>query len=309
MGVTRNILLWASQSQQLREALPRYRFFRNAVSRFMPGEEIEDALRAAGELREKRIATVLTYLGENVKDEAEATKVARHYCEVLDNINARGLDCHVSPKLTQLGLDLSKELSYSHLKSIIEHAQKLRNYVWIDMESTQYTDVTLELYRWARKEYENVGLCIQSYLYRTADDLKSLLGLSPGIRLVKGAYAEPPNVAFREKRNVDANFFLLSRQLLNGTRQNGVRPAFATHDAELIQRIKREAETIGVSKEEYEFQLLYGIQREQQMALANEGYRIRVLISYGSYWFPWYMRRLAERPANLVFVLRNLLVR
>jgi len=309
MGVTRNILLWASQSQQLREALPRYRFFRNAVSRFMPGEEIEDALRAAGELREKRIATVLTYLGENVKDEAEATKVARHYCEVLDSINARGLDCHVSPKLTQLGLDLGKDLSYSNLKSVIEHAQKLRNYVWIDMESTQYTDVTLELYRWARKEYENVGLCIQSYLYRTADDLKSLLGLSPGIRLVKGAYAEPPNVAFREKRNVDANFFLLSRQLLNGTRQNGVRPAFATHDAELIQRIKREAETIGVSKEEYEFQLLYGIQREQQMALANEGYRIRVLISYGSYWFPWYMRRLAERPANLVFVLRNLLVR
>jgi proline dehydrogenase len=309
MGVMRNILLWASQSQQLREALPRYRFFRNAVSRFMPGEEIEDALRAAGKLQKNRIATIITYLGENVKSDAEAIEVARHYCEVLDSIDAHGLDCHVSPKLTQLGLDLSKDLSYSNLISIIEHAQKLGNYVWIDMESTQYTDVTLELYRSARKEHHNVGLCIQSYLYRTADDLKSLLDLSPGIRLVKGAYAEPPDVAFREKKDVDDNFLLLSRQLLSGTRQNGVLPAFATHDPKLILCVKREAETMGLSKEEYEFQLLYGIQREQQMVLANEGYRIRVLISYGSYWFPWYIRRLAERPANLLFVLRNFFVR
>jgi len=309
MGVMRKILLWASQSQRLREMLPRYRFFRNAVSRFMPGEEIEDALIAAGELREKRITTVLTYLGENVKDEAEAIKVARYYCEVLDNINARGLDCYVSPKLTQLGLDLSKDLSYSNLISIIEHAQKLRNYVWIDMESTQYTDVTLELYRCAQKEHQNVGLCIQSYLYRAADDLNSLLGSSTGIRLVKGAYAEPPDVAFPRKKDVDANFLLLSKQLLSGARQNGMLPAFATHDPELIRCIKHEAETIGLSKEEYEFQLLYGIQREQQMALANEGYRIRVLIAYGSYWFPWYMRRLAERPANLFFVLRNIFIR
>lgn len=309
VGLMRSALLWVSQNQQLRESLPRYRFFRKAVSRFMPGEEVEDALGAAEKLRQYGIATILTYLGENVNDEGEAIKVAQYYSSLLDDIHARRLDCHVSPKLTQLGLDLDRELCFSNLKAIAQHAVKLNNRVWIDMESTQYTDVTLEIFRRARSEHENIGLCIQSYLYRTGDDLKSLFSLSPAVRLVKGAYAEPPEKAFQQKKDVDDNFMQLSRELLSTAGQNAAVPAFATHDHKLIQHIKREAEAMGLSKEMYEFQLLYGIRREEQIALANDGYRIRVLISYGSYWFPWYVRRLAERPANLMFVLRNLFVR
>lgn len=305
----RSALLWVSENRQLRESLPQYRFFQRAVSRFMPGEEVEDALGAAEKLRQGGISTILTYLGENVKDEGEAIKVAHRYSRLLDDIHARGLDCHVSPKLTQLGLDLDRELCFANLIGIAKHAARLNNRVWIDMESTQHTDVTLEIFKRARSEHGNVGLCIQSYLYRTGDDLKSLLSLSPAIRLVKGAYAEPPEKAFQHKKDVDDNFMQLSRQLLNTAGQDTAVPAFATHDHKLIQFIKREAAAMGLTKETYEFQLLYGIRREEQIALANDGYRMRVLISYGSYWFPWYMRRLAERPANLMFVLRNLLVR
>jgi proline dehydrogenase len=215
------------------------------------------------------------------------------------------LGSEVSVKLTQLGLDLDKELCYSNLRKIIERAGR-GSVVWIDMEASNYVDVTLELYRRARLAYPNVGVCLQAYLYRTKSDLAALMPLGPAIRLVKGAYNEPPDRAFPRKRDVDDNFLALTQQLLgDDARGAGVRAAIATHDRKLIRRIIDFTESKRLPKNGFEFQMLYGIQRAEQHRLAREGWRSIVLVAYGSYWFPWFMRRLAERPANVFFVLRN----
>ena len=301
MGISRNILLWAAQNQRLRESLPRYRFVKKSVTRFMPGEEIKDALDAAEQLRKHGIPTVVTHLGENVSDTSETERVTRHYLEVLEQIRARGLDTHISVKLTEMGLDFDPELCYANLKSLIEKAAKLGNFVWIDMEGSSYTTATLEMFRRARSEFPNVGVCLQSYLHRTAEDLNQLLPLSPAIRLVKGAYAEPPNLAFPKKQDTDENYFKLA-----GTLLQKATAAFATHDEALVHRIANEADSGAISKDKFEVQMLYGIRSKEQLRLVSKGFRVRVLISYGTYWFPWYMRRLAERPANILFVLRNL---
>jgi proline dehydrogenase len=306
MGLVRNLLLAGSQSPWLRERATRYRFVRRAVSRFMPGETADDALAAAQQLQAHHIETVFTHLGENITDAAEARLVADHYLQVLDQIRARGLSSEVSVKLTQLGLDLSSADCYTNLKRIVEHAGA-GSTVWIDMESSSYVDVTLELYRRARMAHPNVGVCLQAYLYRTEDDIAALMPIGPAIRLVKGAYREPSDIAFPRKKDVDENFFTLAHRLLDEpARRAGVRTAVATHDRALIRRIADFAGSIGLAKDQYEFQMLYGIQRPELVRLVREGYRARVLIAYGSYWFPWYMRRLAERPANVWFVARNL---
>jgi proline dehydrogenase len=273
----------------------------------MPGETLDDALAAARELKKLSIGTVFTHLGENIGDPAEAERVTRHYLEVLNRVCALGLGTEVSVKLTQLGLDLDQELCYSNLAKVIEHAGS-NSVVWIDMEASSYVDATLELYRRARLAYPNVGVCLQAYLYRTADDLAALLPLGPAIRLVKGAYNEPPDRAFPRKRDVDENFFALAQQLLSDyARRAGVHAAIATHDRKLIGRVIGFAESNRIPRDRFEFQMLYGIQRAEQYRLAREGWRSIVLIAYGSYWFPWFMRRLAERPANVLFVARNLL--
>ncbi len=306
MTVMRSILLAASQNPWLRERAPRYWFVRRTVSRFMPGEKLEDALATARALQQQKLGTLFTYLGENVTDESEADRTARHYLEVLDRIRELSLPTEISVKLTQLGLDLSAERCYTHLKTLIEHAGR-ESIVWIDMESSRYVDMTLELFRRARTTHPNVGVCLQAYLYRTAADLASLIPLGPAIRLVKGAYREHPGVAFPRKKDVDENFFMLTQRLLSSeTQPAGVRVAVATHDRNLIRRIEAFAASTGLSKRHFEFQMLFGIQRAEQLRLARDGYRARVLISYGSHWFPWFMRRLAERPANLMFVVRNL---
>ncbi len=302
----RSLLLACSQSRWLRERAPRYRFVRRTVSRFMPGEGADDALAAARVLNNNGIGTVFTHLGENITDPAEAGRVTEHYLTLLDRIGALTLDAEISVKLTQLGLDLSPELCYANLTRLIERAGE-GSVVWIDMEASDYVDVTLELYRRARHAYPNVGVCLQAYLYRTAQDLAALLPLGPAIRLVKGAYKEPPSLAFPHKKGVDENFFTLTGQLLSReARQACVRAAIATHDRVLIRRIEEFAARSGLAKDSFEFQMLYGIQRAEQNRLARDGYRSIVLIAYGAYWFPWFMRRLAERPANALFVLRNL---
>jgi proline dehydrogenase len=302
----RNILLAASQNSWLRSRVPRLRFVRRAVSRFMPGAEIDAALAAASELRENGLRTVLTHLGENVSDAKEAESVAEHYLDVLNRAARAALPTEVSVKLTHLGLDLSVELCYANLRRIIERAGS-QSLVWIDMETSDYVDRTLDLYRRARQAHKNVGVCLQAYLYRTADDLASLMPLGPAIRLVKGAYREPADRAFPRKRDVDKNFFALTQQLLSDeARRTGVRAGIATHDLRLIGRIEDYAQSRGLGKECLEFQMLYGIQRGEQLRLVREGWRTLVLISYGTFWYPWYMRRLAERPANLLFVARNL---
>jgi proline dehydrogenase len=287
--------------------MPRFGFVRRAVKRFMPGEEVHDALAAARDLREKGIATIVTHLGENLTQESEANSVTEHYLEVLTLIAKEGLDCHISVKLTQLGLDLNDESCHRRLVTLAARARELENHVWIDMESSPYVDRTIGIFSRLRSEYSNTGLCVQSYLYRTAKDLGALLSLKPSIRLVKGAYAEPKNVAYRSKRDVDENYFHLARELLLAGRLNGVRLGIGTHDQGLIDRIRRFAVQEHLSKESFEIQMLYGVRSDAQLRLANEGYRVRTLISYGSFWFPWYMRRLAERPANVWFVVRNLL--
>ena len=305
MALMRSMLLQASQNKWLRDRASQYRFVRQTVSRFMPGETLDDALSAARMLQGKKIGAVFTHLGENVADRSEALQVTQHYIEVLDRIRQSGLRIEVSVKLTQLGLDLSSDFCFDNLKSILERAEK-NSVVWVDMEASGYVDATLEIYRRALKVFPNTGLCLQSYLYRTKDDLGELFSLCPSIRLVKGAYNEPPELAYPRKQDVDENYFALAQEMLRAKRQGRCpRAAFATHDVPLIRRLSEFARTEGFSRADFEVQMLYGIQRAEQERLAKEGCTSIVLVAYGSYWYPWFVRRLAERPANLWFMLRN----
>ncbi|MBM4161075.1 MAG: proline dehydrogenase [Ignavibacteria bacterium] len=305
MTIARNTLLWISENRKLRQTLPKYKFIRKAVSRFMPGEKLEDALRAAEILRQQSITTVFTHLGENVTDEGDARAVAEEYVDSLEEIHKRKLETSISVKLTHLGLDLSQELCLRNLMTIVERARALGNEVWIDIEQSHYVDRTIATYKTVRHQYPKVGLCLQAYLHRTEKDLEDLLPLSSAIRLVKGAYKEPASIAFKRKSDVDANFFRLAMRMLENSKQ-GASLAIATHDMQLIRRLIGEAQRLGLSKGDYEIQMLYGIQTGEQLRLAADGYRMRILISYGLYWFPWYVRRLAERPANVFFVLKKL---
>lgn len=302
----RSIILSASQSRWLRERAPKFWFVQRTASRFMPGEKFDEALSAARVLQGQGIGTLFSHLGENITDPVEAEKVTDHYLNVLDRISALGLPAEISIKLTHLGLDLSPELCYGNLRKLVERA-RVNDVVWIDMEASNYVDLTLELFRRARLIYPNVGVCLQACLYRTAKDLASLLPYGPAIRLVKGAYKEPPDRAFPRKKDVDENFFTLTKELLSANAHHrDARTAIATHDLGLIRRTIEFAASSGLAKRSFEFQMLYGIQRAEQQRLAREGYKSMALINYGEYWFPWFMRRLAERPANVLFVLRNL---
>jgi proline dehydrogenase len=300
----RNALLWASTNPLLAEKLPRYRFVQKATKRFMPGEELTDALDEAETLAKRGISSTTTLLGEHLTSLAEADGVVEHYLGSLEAIHARGLDTVISIKPTQLGLDFGVEEARSRLVTLCEATPSI---VWIDMEGSEYVDRTLELFRAVKEAKGNVGLCLQSYLRRTSDDLESLLPLDPDIRLVKGAYAEPDSVAFPAKGDVDRSFVTLTQALLRAKLAGGEgTPVIATHDPKMIGEANRVAFELGVPKDRYEFSMLFGIQRDEQERLARGGYRMRVLVSYGAAWFPWYMRRLAERPANLWFVAKQL---
>lgn len=301
----RSILLAASQNAWLRKRASKYNFVRRSVSRFMPGEELSDALAATRSLQQNNIGSILTHLGENIKDSAEARSVTEHYLEVLRRVREAGLNCEISVKLTQLGLDLSPELCYENLKIIITTEDKDR-LVWIDMEASSYVHATLQLYRRALQDFSNVGLCLQAYLYRTKEDLASLLPLGASIRLVKGAYDEPAEIAFPKKSDVDDNYFALAKEMIAMKKDHPrMRAAFGTHDVPLLRRISQFAITSGLSHAEVEIQMLYGIQAAEQQRLARDGYASKVLVAYGTHWYAWFVRRLAERPANLWFMLRH----
>ncbi|MFZ0819152.1 MAG: proline dehydrogenase family protein [Candidatus Acidiferrales bacterium] len=326
MGLARNALIAASQSRWLREHAMRWRFVRHASRRFLPGERYEDALAAARELAAIGVSSMLSRLGENVTEASEAEAVAEHYFTVLAGMRAAGLPPSLSVKPTQLGLDLDAALCERNLERILnagERAQQaaplrpqndLRGIIWIDMEQSAYVDRTLELYRHARSRHASVGICLQTYLRRTPADLDSLLPLGPVIRLVKGAYHEPASIAYPAKRDVDEAFFALVQKLLSAeAAAAGARAGIGTHDPKLIERIVQLATSESAKgqgpdaiRSRIEFQMLYGIRRDLQRKLASEGWPVSVLISYGTHWFPWYMRRLAERPANVWFVLKNL---
>ena len=303
----RKVLLAGSTNPWLRDRATKTAFVRRSVTRFMPGEQIDDALRAAAELKPQGITTILTKLGENLTGTDEAEQVTRHYLDLLDRIAASHLDAQISVKPTQLGLDLDRALCERNLDRLVARAEQRLNFVWIDMESSPYVDPTLELFRRTRTKTDRVGIALQAYLYRTGKDVESLVPLGAAIRIVKGAYLEPPEVAFPRKADVDANYYrLCTRLLAPDARKPGALLHIATHDIPLADRVAAYIAQQNVPASAYEFAMLYGIQRGQQQRLAGQGRRLRVLISYGEYWFPWYMRRLAERPANVWFVVRTM---
>ena len=305
MSFGRTAILKAAQSPWLRQHAPRLGFVRRTVSRFMPGEEAGDALAACRTLAANGIASVLTHLGENIADRSEAEQVKQHYLDLTQRIVSTQLPTEISVKLTQIGLDLDPEFCYANLVALIA-ATPPEKVLWIDMEQSPYVDATLAIFKRARAVYANVGVCVQAYLYRTGQDLDSLIPMRAAIRLVKGAYNEPAELAYPVKKDVDENYFHLAQRLLSPeSRKLGVRAAIATHDKALIARLNAWAESQGVPKQGIEYQMLYGIQRAEQQRLAAAGYRSTVLVAYGTYWFPWFMRRLAERPANVLFLARN----
>jgi len=310
MSMMRSVLLAISENRWMRERGPKLWFVKRAVRKFMPGEEFADMLRAADGLVPAGIHTVFTRLGESVTDEAEATAVREHYLDALDQLKARGMLSEPSIKLTQLGLDIDKDRCFANLRALAERAHATGNYLWIDMEQTSYVDVTLDLTRRIKAEFPRVGVCLQAYLFRTMDDLKAMIEAGIGVRLVKGAYKEPASVAFPKKADVDENFFTLAVVMLEGLgRKNGFRPVFGTHDLALITRIRAHAERAGLANRDVEVHMLYGIQRGAQDQLVKDGVNVRVLVAYGAYWFAWYVRRLAERPANVWFVVRSMIAR
>jgi len=307
MSLMRNVLLAGSTNPWLRERATKAAFVKRSVRRFWPGERLEDALEAAKRLKSEGITTILTALGENLTKTEEAEEVTRHYLDAFDKAAAAGLDAHISVKPTQLGLDLDRAMCERNMDRLLEKADERNNMLWIDMEYSRYVDPTLELYCHARAKSRRIGVALQAYLYRTEKDLERLLPLGPAVRIVKGAYLEPPDVAFPKKADVDENFYKLCVRLMSPEGQRaGALVHIATHDAALIGRLREYAATHAVPSSSYEFAMLYGIRVGLQKKLVAEGQRLRVLISYGEHWFPWYMRRLAERPANVWFVVKNI---
>jgi proline dehydrogenase len=303
----RRVFLWAARNRWLKERLPRMRFMRRAVRRFMPGETLDDALAAARPLQAAGIGTMYTRLGENLEDVAAADEVAAHYLTVIDRIVAAGIDGEISVKPTQLGLDLDPEVCFGHLVRVAEHAAAAGSYLWIDMEGSAYVDATIALYERLRGVQPRTGICLQAYLRRTATDIERLRPLDPAIRLVKGAYDEKASIAYRDRREVDANYVALAVAFLLDGRGRPTRLGLGTHDVALIEQIAEQVRPSGIGRDGFEVEMLYGIRADQQFRLAKEGYRVQALIAYGEHWYPWYMRRLAERPANVWFALRQML--
>jgi proline dehydrogenase len=276
---------------------------RRMAHRFVPGETLDEAVAAARECNSRGMLVSLDYLGENVSTTADAQRARDAYLEIFERISHEKLHANVSCKLTQLGLDLSVEFCEGLVLSIVERAAAHDSFLRVDMEGTVYTQRTVELVKRVRSRSSAVGTVIQSYLYRSASDIADLLHYGCRVRLCKGAYKEPPEVAFPKKRDVDANYVHLMQQLL----PSGVYHGIATHDPAMIAATIRFAAAKQISKEDFEFQMLYGVRTDLQRRLVADGYRLRIYIPYGRDWFPYFMRRLAERPANVAFFARNFL--
>ena len=304
----RRLLLWMARNRWLRDHLPKLWFARRAVRRFMPGEDPGSALDAAARFKTEGIASEFTRLGENVTSMDEGDAVAEHYLGLIDDIRARALDGEVSVKLTQLGYDIDVERTLAHTQRLAARAGENGKTLWVDMEGSAYAEGTIAFYERLKATHPNTGLCLQSYLHRTAADIQRLLPLSPQIRLVKGAYAEPPTIAYQTRHDVDTNYVAVAVAMLEAKQADAaVRLGLGTHDVRLIEQIAEHAVALGLPKSSFEVQMLYGIRMDQQRRLAGEGYLVRDLIAYGEAWYPWYMRRLAERPANVLFALRQIL--
>jgi proline dehydrogenase len=300
--ISRAALLYLSQKNELKDFFSKLPGFNQVTRRFIAGENIDDAIAAILELNRAGVTATFDHLGESTTSRAEAESDVREYLRVLDRIDATGVNSNVSVKLTQLGLDIDEDYCLQNTRRIVEAAKRLDNFVRIDMEDSSKTDATLRIFKRLYGEYGNVGIVLQAYLYRTEKDVDDVLAIGARIRLCKGAYKEPEEVAFPQKSDVDANFVRLMRKLL----KSGVYHGIATHDERMIRATKEFAASEGVSGAAFEFQMLYGVRRDLMLKLAREGYQVRTYVPYGEHWYPYFMRRLAERPANVWFVLKNL---
>jgi proline dehydrogenase len=286
-----------------------YKFMQRASRRFVAGERLDEALEVAKGLNSHGILATLDHLGEHITSETEASAACSEYLKILEHVKESQVKSNISLKPTQMGMDLGFELCYAKTRAIAEQAQRYHNFLRIDMESSAYTDRTLEVYRRLRGEgFSNVGVVIQAYLFRSAGDIERLCELGANVRLCKGAYQEPTEIAFPQKKDVDANFLKLIELMLSvQAQQKGAYAALATHDEKIIDWAKLFTREREISPEKFEFQMLHGIRRDLQQQLVQEGYRVRVYVSYGTHWYPYFMRRLAERPANLFFLAKNLI--
>ncbi len=294
-------LLYMAQNDAVRKFVTESRATRGAVSRFVAGEQLDDAINVVRTLNQAGMHVSLDHLGENVSDEQEAKEATQAYIGILERIKETGVDANISIKLTALGLDISQELCQQHVTRILEYAQQSSIFVRIDMEGSAYTEPTVQTTLRLHERFEHVGTVIQSCLYRSKQDVQQMIAQGVRVRLVKGAYKEPKTVAFQLKSDVDHNYVRLMTMLL----LKGNYPALATHDEAIINAACKYARDNGISQSSFEFQMLYGIRRDLQARLVKQGYNVRVYVPYGSQWYPYLVRRMAERPANLVFVMSN----
>jgi proline dehydrogenase len=302
--VLKGSLLYLANRRPVQRLVMRHDLLRGLTQRYVAGEELEDGVVVAQTLNTQGLLVSLDHLGESVSTPAAARRAVAAYIEALEAISAEDIEGNVSLKLTQLGLDLSREMCVAHLRQILERAQALNTFVRIDMESSAYTQRTLEVHQelWAAG-FRNVGLVLQAYLYRTAADVERAIESGVQVRLCKGAYLEPARVAYSDKAEVDANYGRLMERLLVA----GTHPAIATHDERLINRALEIARSEDISPDRFDFEMLFGVRRDLQLRLVSAGYRVRVYLPYGEEWYPYLVRRLAERPANLGFFVRALM--
>jgi proline dehydrogenase len=298
----KGLLLYMSEQPRLQRIAVKAQFSRRVAARFVAGEKIQDAIRAVEALNSKGSTATLDYLGENVTTKEEASVAGTEYLQALNEIHESGVNSNVSLKLTQFGLAIDEEFCRRNAEQVVVRAREFNNFVRIDMEGSAFTDSTLRIFTALRQVYDNVGIVIQAYLFRSEKDIENVLAMNSRIRLCKGAYKEPPDISFKKKSDTDANYVKLMKILL----KSGIYHGIATHDPNMIRATRDFAKQENIGKERFEFQMLYGIRRDLQEQLISEGYNLRIYVPYGEEWYSYLMRRMAERPANLMFVLRNM---
>lgn len=303
--LTRSALLWLSGHEGVKDFAARFRFFKKLTSRFVAGETLDEVIPYIRELNGENCTASFDHLNESVDNESEANREVEEYLKILDGIDRSKLRSNVSIKLTQFGLGLDPELAYRNARRVVEDAHRRGNFVRVDMEGSNVTQTTIDIFKRLRSEFglNDVGIVLQSYLHRTYADAQELVKLPARIRICKGAYNEPPEVAFPDKKDVDDNYVKVMQLLLSSGTYHGI----ATHDPKMIDATIDFATREGIGKEKFEFQMLYGVRRDLQRQLARDGFNMRVYVPYGKHWYPYFMRRLAERPANIWFVMKNML--
>lgn len=303
--ITRSALIWLSRQEGLKDFATRFRFFKKLTTRFVAGDTIDEVVPIIREINAENCTASFDHLNESVESDTEAGNEVAEYLNLLAKIDEQRIRSNVSIKLTQFGLGIDPELAYRNARQVVEEAHRRGNFVRVDMEDSSVTQATIDIFKRLRAEFgvDNVGIVLQSYLYRTLADAQELVKLPARIRICKGAYLESPEVAFPDKKDVDANYIKVMQLLL----ASGVYHGIATHDPKMIDATIDFAVREGIGKEKYEFQMLYGVRRDLQRKLSRDGFNVRVYVPYGKHWYPYFMRRLAERPGNIWFVLKNLM--